>query len=304
MDQDAKHTSRPVIVLGVERSGTSVVAEMVYRWGAYGGKLEDLTRIDECNAQGYWEYKPLRRFHDELFNAVKFTPWNPPFKQRVMEMAHERPYRELALELVAGMETGGPWFWKDPKLIYFLPFWQEIWRDPVYLITVRHPYETALSWQRFIVPRELQGTVTIVAANLAHWQFMTLSLLEHTQHTTKKLFVPYEALIADPFTQAARIDAFLSRECGTGAGNGETIEAMARTVNPTLWRTRHEIPFAEISDATDEQKAQYEFLRKLVDGPSERFDATEYRMTPGWQEYVINLRLFLNYYAQTSSHAH
>ena len=34
--------SHPIIVLGAERSGTSVVVEMVYRWGAYAGPSEKL----------------------------------------------------------------------------------------------------------------------------------------------------------------------------------------------------------------------------------------------------------------------
>ena len=33
--------SQPIIVLGVERSGTSVGAEMVHRWGAYAGPPDD-----------------------------------------------------------------------------------------------------------------------------------------------------------------------------------------------------------------------------------------------------------------------
>ena len=38
--------SHPIIVVGAERSGTSVVAEMVYRWGAYAGPSEKLHKAD------------------------------------------------------------------------------------------------------------------------------------------------------------------------------------------------------------------------------------------------------------------
>ena len=41
--------SHPIIVLGVERSGTSVVAEMLHRWGAYVGPSESRSWKDpEC----------------------------------------------------------------------------------------------------------------------------------------------------------------------------------------------------------------------------------------------------------------
>ena len=33
-----------IIVLGVERSGTSVVAEMVHKWGAYAGSFRKVTQ--------------------------------------------------------------------------------------------------------------------------------------------------------------------------------------------------------------------------------------------------------------------
>jgi len=169
-----------------------------------------------------------------------------------------------------------------------------------YLITVRHPYDTAVSCQKIILPPALQGQVTIIAAKLVHWQFMTLSFMEHTSGTARKMLVPYEGLIREPLTHAARLHDFLNRECGIEEHDDQKIEVMAKTVNPKLWRTRHEIPFAQIPDATDEQKAQYEFVQRKIHDPSEPFEPAKYRMNPGWQEYLVNLRLFLNYYAQTS----
>ena len=38
--------------------------------------------------------------------------------------------------------------------------------DPVYVITVRHPLDTAVSWQRFIMPPKLEGDVSFVPMNL------------------------------------------------------------------------------------------------------------------------------------------
>jgi len=58
-------------VLGAERSGTSVVAEMVHRGGAYAGESEKVSTVDEYNPQGYWEYKPVWDFLVELGGSVK-----------------------------------------------------------------------------------------------------------------------------------------------------------------------------------------------------------------------------------------
>ena len=51
--------SPPIIVLGAERSGTSVVSEMVHRWGAYAGPSEKLHKADAHAPRGYWEFLPL-----------------------------------------------------------------------------------------------------------------------------------------------------------------------------------------------------------------------------------------------------
>ncbi|HEY4315689.1 MAG TPA: hypothetical protein VGO19_09315, partial [Actinomycetes bacterium] len=46
-------------MLGAERSGTSAVAEMVHRWGAYAGDPDDLPEPDHRNERPRWEYQPL-----------------------------------------------------------------------------------------------------------------------------------------------------------------------------------------------------------------------------------------------------
>jgi hypothetical protein len=50
---------RPIIVIGPERSGTSVVADMICRWGAYPGEPGKQREADERNPRGYFEYLPI-----------------------------------------------------------------------------------------------------------------------------------------------------------------------------------------------------------------------------------------------------
>ena len=56
--------------------------------------------------------------------------------ERLVEQRLPRPiaknsadpaYRKKAVELMAEMHKGGPWFWKDPALSIFLLFWKQIW---------------------------------------------------------------------------------------------------------------------------------------------------------------------------------
>ena len=40
-----------------------------------------------------------------------------------------------------------------------LPFWREIWGgEAIYVIPVRDPYDSAVSWQKFFVPPVCSGT--------------------------------------------------------------------------------------------------------------------------------------------------
>ena len=135
--------SHPIIVLGVERSGTSVVAEMVHRWGAYAGPVEKLHEADAHAPRGYWEFLPLWDLLAELgeFDAGA-TWWDHDFQQRTKKKAADPALRKKTTELITEMNKGGPWFWKDPALSHFLPFWKQIWGDAIYIITVRNPLDT------------------------------------------------------------------------------------------------------------------------------------------------------------------
>ena len=67
--------SHPIIVLGVERSGTSVVAEMLHRWGAYAGPFEKLHKADAHAPRGYWEFLPLWDLLAELGDFDAGATW-------------------------------------------------------------------------------------------------------------------------------------------------------------------------------------------------------------------------------------
>ena len=279
---------RPIIVLGAERSGTSVVAEMVYRWGAYVGLAEELTPADKHNPRGYWEYKPIWDFLAELGDfAEGVSWWDVSFQERIQEKAGMPQYREKAQRLICTMEKlGRPWMWKDPALSFFLPFWQEMWRDPVYIVPVRNPYDTALSWQKFVLSPEQEGTLDLIAGNLLRWQYMMSLVLEHTDGVETKLFIPFEGLMRDVETHAERLSEFLGRNCADDTSDEMNVEEMAQVVNPRLWRNHASIPFSGVREATSAQKALYEFLLRKIENPQAKFSMTEYPMPADWRGVI------------------
>src|SRR5687768_2870877 len=67
--------ARPIIVLGPERTGTSLVAEMVHAWGAYAGEPHDLSPPDHRNQRGYWEYQPLWALAEQIGDFAAGVSW-------------------------------------------------------------------------------------------------------------------------------------------------------------------------------------------------------------------------------------
>jgi hypothetical protein len=275
--------SRPVIVLGSERSGTSVVAEMAHRWGAYAGEPGDLPDPDPRNERGRWEYQPL---WDLLAQIGEFDRglswWDESFPDVVRDKLADDRLARAARKLVGRMEAPGrPWVWKDPALCHFLPFWLRIWRDPVFVITVRDPYDVATSWREFTV---FEGVETDVEVNLLRWQHMMITVLGETSTCQSRLFVSYEALMTDPDRQAARLAAYLDAAVGRGALGG--VAAMRAACDPGLWHNRIRDVDAARGVLSDAQTRLYAQLLVMTERPDTPLRA-DLALPPDWRRRVM-----------------
>src|SRR3954454_25384432 len=95
--------SRPIVVLGMHRGGTSLIADLIRCWGAYAGNESKLLLADENNQQGYWEYIPLISFNDNLLNSIGSTWLVPPgseAEETLRARASEIAYKQRAEQLV------------------------------------------------------------------------------------------------------------------------------------------------------------------------------------------------------------
>src|SRR5262249_44004270 len=151
---------------GMDRSGTSMVANLVHRWGAYGGDPDQLSAGDEGNRHGYWESDLFSEFMGLFWRDVSVRFWHPDFVDTITAKAADPYWRDAALNIISMMgDQGRIWFWKEPEISVYLPFWKRIWGSATCVITVRNPYDSAVSWQKFRLPREAQQKISTVAAN-------------------------------------------------------------------------------------------------------------------------------------------
>ncbi|MFN8434211.1 MAG: sulfotransferase [Anaerolineales bacterium] len=271
-----------IIVAGIYRSGTSLITELVHRWGAYAGREEDIFK-DEF---GYMEHFALQKLNDELLNNNSRVP--TPV-ETLLEKAEDAGLRERALSILAEMDQEAQanhataWVWKDPRLPLVLPFWADVWGDVIYVIPVRHPVETIFSAAKMdgLDPEQLP-----LSAGLAYWQFCMLNLLQGTANTPRKLFMAYDQLTKDPQRECERLCRFLDAQCEVGSDSSDRIRSMTEQVAAGERHFNHPRSLAEVETSTREQRALYDFLRVKTLYPDEPFHKDDFAMYPGWFEYL------------------
>ncbi|NJL29309.1 MAG: hypothetical protein HC897_16195 [Thermoanaerobaculia bacterium] len=282
--------NRPIFVLGIDRSGTSLLSEVIGRWGASAGAADLLCRADDGNPQGYWEYKPMQDFFSDLANSVGFSIWHPDFKRAVAAKADDPRLVQKARELAAEMGPANrPWFWKDTLLITNLPFVRRVFPDALYFITLRNPWDSAISYEKLRIPASLKGQIRLCHYTLHRWQHLMIEIFQELKDYRGKLLVPFESLISAPAEQCVRVHGFLRRELGPSPDDAQRLEAMVQTIDPRLWRNDSGVAFLDRDDASPAQKRLYSYLSSRLDGDTGDFDAAEFPFPEWSSEYCSNV---------------
>jgi hypothetical protein len=180
-DQAEGGSSEPgVLVLGMHRSGTSVLAGVMDALGFDGGPATSMRPADRFNCDGYREQLPIIELHERVLRELHGWASAPP------PVPSRRDVGKVVDLYAAGISQRvtqlyrGPWFMKDPRQCLLLPLWQEVrdetdiriavFRKPdavVASLTRRNGYPTALSvalWERYCneLLRGLEGAPAIV----------------------------------------------------------------------------------------------------------------------------------------------
>ena len=110
----AKPKGIPIVVLGMHRSGTSVVASILNRIGISMG--EEFLDPDEFNQNGYFEDKDFLWINKGIFenaNGIWYAPPSVPEIKKGGEKFEEAIHKTVfAKRKKAGLNS---WGWKDPR---------------------------------------------------------------------------------------------------------------------------------------------------------------------------------------------
>jgi len=220
------------LVLGMHRSGTSAVTQLLALAGAE--LPANVMPGDEHNAKGYFEPWKIAMFNDRRLRAGGGA-WDDVFGF---------PHRKLAdAEEAAWLEDGGALFdqefaaagrplMKDPRVTVLLPFWRAILEargvGARCVIAVRHPLAVAGSLGR-------RNGFTVEKSVLL-WSAYMLAAEAYTRDLPRA-FVGYDALLGDWRAQTARIEA--AHAAPLPALTPRAAKAIDRFLTPEL---RHNDP--------------------------------------------------------------
>ena len=122
-----------VIVLGMHRSGTSLLTGSLEAAGLNLGEVNNAARN---NPKGNKENESIRRFHNGLMSRDG-TAWDrPPERQIEWTPADEQRARVLVEPY---FHAARPWGFKDPRTVWTIEGWLRIVRGARMIAVFRHP---------------------------------------------------------------------------------------------------------------------------------------------------------------------
>lgn len=183
-------TARVLGVLGMHRSGTSLVAGLLANSGATAGSESSLLPGDRRNATGYYEQRDVVALNDDILAYAGACWWAPPDSSIIARSEWVTRARETA-ETVGIMGRERPLaVFKDPRISFTWPVWTHALRRNIFpLIVVRHPLEVARSlWERDAMP---------IPVGLALWEQYVCAIFSSLGEQSAQL-VHYDALVNQP----------------------------------------------------------------------------------------------------------
>jgi GT2 family glycosyltransferase len=138
---------KPICILGMHRSGTSMTANLLAKCGVSFGFPGELLNANASNTLGYFEHERITYEVNEALLSHFGGSWkNPPKLPSGWETSPElKPFRDRTLSIISELESQSHWGWKDPRTSLLLPFWQALLPEMRYIICLRNPIDVAKS---------------------------------------------------------------------------------------------------------------------------------------------------------------
>jgi hypothetical protein len=193
-------SSRAIIVLGMHRSGTSLLTRGLQGLGVFLG--DDFLGAQPDNPTGYWENRITLDLNERLLAELGLS-WESI--SLIEDAQWQRPeVQALSTEAAAYLQScfmhHSLWGFKDPRTIRLLPFWRAVFHrlgvDDRYVVAIRNPLGVATS----LLKRQGMAPATSHMLSLVY-------VVPYLNEIAQKAFVvtDYDLFVADPRGQLARM---------------------------------------------------------------------------------------------------
>ncbi len=216
-----------IVVLGMHRSGTSCIGELLAAMGAYFGPSGMGTSGNIENPHGLFERKDLRQLCHFILKEARAEWWATSRFAPDQVPAEAFPQIDRMLNpMLADLDAHEPWFIKEPRLCILLPMLRARLGNVVAVCAWRDPLEVAESLRtRDAMPIEF---------GIALWErYVRASFAAGVP----SVIVSYNRLIVDPEATTRKLLADLTAFGVTGLRMPDA-QQLARAVDPAFHRSR------------------------------------------------------------------
>ncbi len=149
---------QPVIILGMGRSGTSIVANLLQRAGV--SMYRDAVPPNAINPRGFSEERTIVDFHQKLKRLIysRFdgdAEYDSALVDEIKPLDLDAGVLREAEEILSRLEQSGFWGWKDPRTTLFSDLWLTLIPRAKIVVPLRHPMEIMASYLDRIPDRRL-----------------------------------------------------------------------------------------------------------------------------------------------------
>ncbi len=195
---------RIIVVLGMHRGGTSVIARALQALGVDLGS-DLLPPVAGENDKGFFEDREIMALNDELINTMGLH-WHACMQPALHNVRKDvlQSFLQRAVQLLRARITERPFGFKDPRVSRLLAFWQPVFRhlniEVRYLIALRNP----LSVEKSLAGRDkfMPGKSHILW--LEHYVQSMLGT-----EAEQRIIVDYDSLLEHPLAQLGRMASVL-----------------------------------------------------------------------------------------------
>lgn len=231
-----------ICILGMHRSGTSMISRLLNICGLYLGEKEELITEPDLkgNRKGHWEHREILAINDEILNVFGGSWDNPPtFPDGWENDVRLDNLFVQADELVKRMSDRSlVWGFKEPRTSLTLPFWKRVIPKMIYVIPIRSMFEIAQSLQK----RDNFPLVRGIFLCIIYWE----SILRNT-NGERRIFTLQRGYFADWRCELGKILDFIGHRDFSFFGKEQSV---GKFISPDLFHNRVEdlVSLKEITD--------------------------------------------------------